>query len=440
MPFPAVVYTTNRGAASGMVNNAQEAGLSVNALNEIAQIQSVVANLLKNDPSTASVPAADVSSGTFGANIPDTRTYNFPSALGWATLLSSTTALATPSALVATTSAAFASTVSGATLMGFGTTNDVTLVNQAGTPVLGIVANSTAVTMAGNLTASGTAITFGAAGAAYSISGTTTALTTDLASGATTLNANIGTGAGAIGGFILRLPLKLATSATAQSLTTALTITATTTAASSIISTFTGAVAATTFQASSNFQTSGGSVIFTNVNGNVTLTDTAQTSFGRLNLGPIGSGFPAIKVTATLAAFTLADGTSAAPVTAASFLAVLPTSAGIGYGTGAGGTVAQATDRTTAVTLNTLTGTITTQATSLAALASVTFTFTNSNIAISDTVVITQRSGSTANTSIAFVSATAAGSCTITLYNRAVATADTGAMIINFVVVKGVTS
>ncbi len=149
MAFPAVTYTTNRGAASGMVNNAQEAGLSLNALNEIAQIQSVVANLLKNDPSTLNVPAADVSSGTFGANIPDTGTYTFPSALVWTTLVSSTTALATPAALGATTASAFASTVSGASIMGYGTTNDVTLFNRAGTVVLGVTANTVNVALAG---------------------------------------------------------------------------------------------------------------------------------------------------------------------------------------------------------------------------------------------------------------------------------------------------
>lgn len=69
----------------------------------------------------------------------------------FSTKLVSSTALATPSALVATGFNAFASTVSGASIMGFGTTNDVTLMNQAGTPVLGIVANTTGVTFAGSL-------------------------------------------------------------------------------------------------------------------------------------------------------------------------------------------------------------------------------------------------------------------------------------------------
>lgn len=65
------------------------------------------------------------------------------------TSVSSATANATPSAYSATQLTAFASTVSGASLMGYGTTNDVTLMNRAGTPVLGVVANSTTVTAAG---------------------------------------------------------------------------------------------------------------------------------------------------------------------------------------------------------------------------------------------------------------------------------------------------
>lgn len=73
-------------------------------------------------------------------------------ALSFTTLLASTTALATPSALAATAFNAFASTVSGATLMGFGTTNDVSLKNRAGTTVIGVGPNTTAVTLAGATT------------------------------------------------------------------------------------------------------------------------------------------------------------------------------------------------------------------------------------------------------------------------------------------------
>ena len=73
----------------------------------------------------------------------------------YTTSLKSTTALATPGALSATQATAFASTVSGASIMGFGTTNDVALMNRAGTVVLGIGPNTTTVNMTGLLTVSG---------------------------------------------------------------------------------------------------------------------------------------------------------------------------------------------------------------------------------------------------------------------------------------------
>ena len=76
-------------------------------------------------------------------------------ALTYTTNLKSTTALATPAALTATQATAFASTVSGAAIMGFGTTNDVSLMNRAGTVVLGVGPNTTTVNMTGLLAVSG---------------------------------------------------------------------------------------------------------------------------------------------------------------------------------------------------------------------------------------------------------------------------------------------
>ena len=76
-------------------------------------------------------------------------------ALTYTTNLKSTTALATPSALSATQATEFASTVSGASIMGFGTTNDVSLMNRAGTVVLGVGPNTTAVNIPGTLAVTG---------------------------------------------------------------------------------------------------------------------------------------------------------------------------------------------------------------------------------------------------------------------------------------------
>lgn len=115
-------------------------------------------------------------------------------------------------------------------------------------------------------------------------------------------------------------------------------------------------------------------------------------------------------------------------------------SAGIGYGTGAGASVTQITSRSTGVTVNAVCGKITTDTTSLAAGAEATFVVTNSAVAVGDCVVVCARSGQTAGTSVPVVSAVAAGSFSITLTNLHASTADTGAMIINFAVIKAVSA
>ncbi|MFH0934321.1 MAG: hypothetical protein V1879_03890 [Pseudomonadota bacterium] len=131
------------------------------------------------------------------------------------------------------------------------------------------------------------------------------------------------------------------------------------------------------------------------------------------------------------------DGTS---VLAATGLLTSSSTAGIGYATGAGGAVAQATSRTTGVTLSKLTGTITTDTTSLAALAAATFTVINTLVAIGDVVLVSQRSGATNVKTDVRVTAVAAGSFNITVHNIDAATAEVGAIIINFAVIKAVSA
>lgn len=96
--------------------------------------------------SISSVPASSVTAGTFAAG-----DFVFQGAITFGTNLISNIAFATPGALVATGLRNFASTVSGNANMGFGTTNDVTLMNRAGTAVLGVTANTVNVTVAGAL-------------------------------------------------------------------------------------------------------------------------------------------------------------------------------------------------------------------------------------------------------------------------------------------------
>ena len=107
----------------------------------------------------------------------------------------------------------------------------------------------------------------------------------------------------------------------------------------------------------------------------------------------------------------------------------------IGYGTGAGGTVTQATSRTTGVTLHKLTGAIT--LVSAAGTASwQSFTVTNSTVAATDVITVTQKSGTDLN--MISVTAVAAGSFVISFATTGGTT--TEQPVFSFAVFKGVTA
>ena len=90
----------------------------------------------------------------------------------------------------------------------------------------------------------------------------------------------------------------------------------------------------------------------------------------------------------------------------------------IGYTAAAQGTVTQATDKSTAVTLNKPAGRITMNAASLATATNATFTLNNSFISANDTVILTISGGQTTPGSYnVFANALAAGSVSITLRN-----------------------
>ena len=109
---------------------------------------------------------------------------------------------------------------------------------------------------------------------------------------------------------------------------------------------------------------------------------------------------------------------------------------GLGYGTGAGGTVTQATNKSTGVTLNTVTGIITMNAASLAADVTVAFTLTDSAIAATDAVVVLHESGGTIG-AYSFGSTAAAGSVVISVHNNTPA-ALAEAIVLRFTVIKSV--
>jgi len=77
---------------------------------------------------------------------------------------------------------------------------------------------------------------------------------------------------------------------------------------------------------------------------------------------------------------------------------------------------------------------------SLAGQTEVGFTLTNSSIAATDAVYVTIASGATADSYEVQVDATASGSCRISLHNVTLATSLSEAVVLNFVVIKGVIS
>jgi hypothetical protein len=105
-----------------------------------------------------------------------------------------------------------------------------------------------------------------------------------------------------------------------------------------------------------------------------------------------------------------------------------------------GGTISQLATRSTGVTLNGTCGVITTATTSLAAGSTATFTVSNSSVVATDIVIVSQQSGSNSgNTSVEIV-ATTSSAFDIRVSNRALVTAETGAININFAVLKSILS
>ena len=107
--------------------------------------------------------------------------------------------------------------------------------------------------------------------------------------------------------------------------------------------------------------------------------------------------------------------------------------AGIGYATGAGGTVTQDTSRTTGVTINKRCGAITMFSAAGSATAA-TFTVTNSTIGANDVIILNQASGT--NLYDLLVTAVSAGSFNITFLTTGGTATD--APVINFAVIDGV--
>jgi predicted ThiF/HesA family dinucleotide-utilizing enzyme len=109
----------------------------------------------------------------------------------------------------------------------------------------------------------------------------------------------------------------------------------------------------------------------------------------------------------------------------------------IGYTASAQGTVTQATDKSTAVTLNKSAGRITMNNASLNTATNATFTLNNSLISANDTVILTISGGqATPGSYNVFANSLSTGSVSITLRNISGGTLSE-AIIINFAIIHG---
>lgn len=109
----------------------------------------------------------------------------------------------------------------------------------------------------------------------------------------------------------------------------------------------------------------------------------------------------------------------------------------VGYGTGAGGTVTQATSKSTAVTLNKPTGRITMNAEALAANTAVGFNLTNSLIAAADVVLVSVAAGYATDYSYrCWSEGTATTNRRIVIENRTAGSLSE-AVVLNFAIIKG---
>lgn len=145
----------------------------------------------------------------------------------------------------------------------------------------------------------------------------------------------------------------------------------------------------------------------------------------------------ALDLKANLASPTFTGTVGAAAVAATG--AVTSSGGGVGYATGAGGTVTQATNKSTAVTLNKLTGDITMNAAALAAGAIATFVLNNSQVAAGDMLATSHHSGGTIGPYLINGRVTGNGACSIAVRNTSAGSLS-DAVVIKFAVIKTVTA
>lgn len=201
--------------------------------------------------------------------------------------------------------------------------------------------------------------------------------------------------------------------------------------------TFTGSFTGLTLIESTTFATG-------NATTGLTLTDNTLSADGTdtnidINITPKGTG--EVNITKVDIDGGAIDATTVGATTPASVKGTtVQATTSIGYPTGTGGAVTQATNKSTGVTLNKVCGQITMNNATLNRTTSVTFTLTNSFIAATDVVVVNIASGATAGAYTITVEVVAAGSCNISLHNLLTGTDLSEAVVLNFAVIKAVNS
>ena len=191
-----------------------------------------------------------------------------------------------------------------------------------------------------------------------------------------------------------------------------------TTTAAQTVNMFTASTGASTY----NFATGatvGSTTKALNIGTGGAASSTTNINIGSANGGTLTLSSPSLTVSGNLSA----SGN-------------LRTSGGVlGYSTGAGGTIAQSTNRSTGVTINKASGSITLFSTTTTAGQTTSFTVTNNTVVATDTVVVSQQSG----VGVYFVGVTnvTTNSFQISVYTpTAVGSAE--APVLNFAVIKAV--
>lgn len=169
-------------------------------------------------------------------------------------------------------------------------------------------------------------------------------------------------------------------------------------------------------------------------------TGASNASGARSNLG-LGTIATQDSSNVTITGGTISGVSLSGSFTGSTLLSAASTKATseLGFAAGAGGSVTQLTNKSTGVTLDKSVGAITMNNAALNAGVAVSFTLTNSQIAATDVVVVCIKSGASAASYNAIVDAVAAGSCQITLRNYTGGNLSE-AVVLNFAVIKGVTS